>query len=156
MATNHKPLTVDARPTKEFFVEMLTRDVRMAMAILDLVDNSIDGAIRMRGNGSFQGLTVGITFDSERFIIEDNCGGIPLDLAMNHCVSVWKADGRAHRRPLCWTFRRGDETCPVQIGASIRYRDHQSERNLWHSWGRNRLVKSRRRLGISRGGLGHF
>ena len=93
MPTNHEPLTVDARPTKEFFVEMLTRDVRMAMAILDLVDNSIDGAIRMRGNGSFQGLTVGITFDPERFIIEDNCGGIPLDLAMNHAFRFGRPTG---------------------------------------------------------------
>ena len=93
MPTNHEPLTVDARPTKEFFVEMLTRDVRMAMAILDLVDNSIDGAIRMRGNGSFQGLTVGITFDPERFIIEDNCGGIPLDLVMNHAFRFGRPTG---------------------------------------------------------------
>ena len=93
MATNHEPLTVDARPTKEFFVEMLTRDVRMAMAILDLVDNSIDGALRMRENGSFQGLTVGITFNPERFIIEDNCGGIPLDLAIHHAFRFGRPPG---------------------------------------------------------------
>ena len=77
-------LTVDARPTKEFFVDMLTRDVRMAMAILDLVDNSIDGAIRTRKEKRLDGLMVAITFNQEHFIIEDNCGGIPLDLAINH------------------------------------------------------------------------
>lgn len=76
--------TVDASPTKEFFVEMLTRDVRLAMAILDLVDNSIDGALRMRKGGSFKGLEVKIKFDKEQFTIRDNCGGIPLGLAKEY------------------------------------------------------------------------
>ena len=84
MRTNQESLTVDASPTKSFFVEMLTKDVRMVMAILDLVDNCIDGAIRIRGEGSLIGLEVRITFDEEHFIIQDNCGGIPLDLAMDH------------------------------------------------------------------------
>ena len=76
--------TVDASPTKEFFVEMLTRDVRLAMAVLDLVDNCIDGALRIREGGRFEGLEVKITFDQEQFSIRDNCGGIPLDLAKNY------------------------------------------------------------------------
>jgi hypothetical protein len=33
-------------PTKRFFVEMLTRDITLEDAILDLVDNSIDGVFR--------------------------------------------------------------------------------------------------------------
>ena len=84
MNTHQQPITVDASPTKGLFVDMLTRDVRMAMAILDLVDNCIDGAIRIRGQALLTGLTVQITFDHERFIIQDNCGGIPLDLARDH------------------------------------------------------------------------
>ena len=84
MSTNRPPLTVDARPTKILFVDMLTRDVRMAMAILDLVDNSIDGAMRIRGDSRLDGLMVGITFNQDQFTIEDNCGGIPLHLAVNH------------------------------------------------------------------------
>ena len=63
MSTHQQPITVDASPTKGLFVEMLTRDIRMAMAILDLVDNCIDGAIRIRGDAAFTGLTVRITFD---------------------------------------------------------------------------------------------
>lgn len=75
---------VDASPTKEFFVEMLTRDVRLIMAILDLIDNCIDGALRTRGDNSFEGLEVKIVFDEDQFAIHDNCGGIPLDLAKNY------------------------------------------------------------------------
>ena len=76
--------TVDASPTKEFFVDMLTRDVRLSMAILDLIDNCIDGALRTRGNTSLEGLEVRIAFDRDQFTIKDNCGGIPLDIAKRY------------------------------------------------------------------------
>ena len=76
--------TVDASPTKEFFVEMLTRDVRLSMAILDLIDNCIDGALRSRGDTSLEGLEVRIAFDKDQFTIKDNCGGIPLEIAKRY------------------------------------------------------------------------
>ena len=76
--------TVDATPTKEFFVEMLGKDVRLDIAILDLVDNGIDGAIRMREVSRLDGLEVRISFDQEHFAVRDNCGGIPLELAKNY------------------------------------------------------------------------
>ena len=38
---------VNANPTKEFFISMLTRDIDIRAAILELIDNSIDGAKRM-------------------------------------------------------------------------------------------------------------
>lgn len=85
--------TVDASPTKEFFVEMLTRDVRLAMAILDLIDNCIDGGLRMREGGTFEGLEVRVTFDEEEFAIRDNCGGIPLDIAREYAFRFGRPAG---------------------------------------------------------------
>ena len=84
MSTNLGTATVDASPTKEFFVEMLTRDIRMSMAILDLIDNCVDGALRIREDASLEGLMVKIVFTESQFLIQDNCGGIPLDLAKNY------------------------------------------------------------------------
>ena len=78
--------TVDASPTKEFFVDMLTRDVRLAMAILDLIDNCIDGALRTRENGSFEGLEVRIAFDEVQFTIGDNCGRYPIGASQKLCI----------------------------------------------------------------------
>lgn len=37
---------VKAGPTKEFFVSMITRDIQLADAIVELIDNSIDGIKR--------------------------------------------------------------------------------------------------------------
>ena len=37
-------------PTKEFFVGMLTRDIELSDAILDLLDNCLDGVVRQKKN----------------------------------------------------------------------------------------------------------
>jgi len=63
---------------------MLTRDVLLTRAIIDLVDNSVDGAKRLRQDGNFNGLWVKIRISAEEFRIEDNCGGIPLNIARDY------------------------------------------------------------------------
>ncbi len=83
METN-KYDTVDAAPVKSFFVEMLTRDIELVDAILDLLDNCVDGILRQRGNSSgetpYKGFKAAIKFDEKSFSISDNCGGIPWSL----------------------------------------------------------------------------
>jgi hypothetical protein len=39
-------MDIDASPTKELFLDTLTKDVNITDAILDLVDNAIDGYTR--------------------------------------------------------------------------------------------------------------
>jgi len=79
--------TVDATPVKSFFVHMLTRDIRLEDAILDLLDNCVDGILRPkgavqrpRGLHPYNGFWAEIKFDGTSFSIADNCGGIPWDL----------------------------------------------------------------------------
>ena len=45
----NKYVTVDASPVKSFFVSMLTRDIQLEEAILDLLDNCVDGVLRSKG-----------------------------------------------------------------------------------------------------------
>ena len=75
---------IHAEPTKDLFISMLIRDVPLNRAILDLVDNSIDGAIRQRGDDRFDELKVEITIKQDTFEIIDNCGGIDLEIAMDY------------------------------------------------------------------------
>lgn len=63
---------------------MLTRDVLLTRAIIDLVDNSVDGAKRLRPDGNFGGLKILIRVSPEEFRIEDNCGGIPVGIARDY------------------------------------------------------------------------
>src|SRR5712664_1935662 len=74
--------TIYAGPTKRFFVSMLTRDIELKDAILDLIDNCVDGATRqlkgkLRGDKPYDGYTARLTLSARSFDISDNCGGIP-------------------------------------------------------------------------------
>ena len=73
--------TIDARPTKDFFIRMLVKDIPLIQVIPDLVDNCVDGARRIREDGDFSGLWVRIETDRDYFKIADNCGGISVELA---------------------------------------------------------------------------
>ncbi len=75
---------INASPTKEFFIHMLTRDIPLTRAILDLVDNSVDGARRLRPAGDYDRLWVRIELDAAHFRIADNCGGISVDVARDY------------------------------------------------------------------------
>jgi hypothetical protein len=74
--------TIWGGPTKRFFVSMLTRDIQLMDAILDLVDNCVDGATRqmkgkLKGTKPYGGYAAHLTLSAESFDISDNCGGIP-------------------------------------------------------------------------------
>ena len=82
----------DATPTKDFFVRMITRDISLEDCILDLIDNCLDGAQRMRARaapgdlngGQYSGFSVSVDLAPDTFRIADNCGGISIDIAMDH------------------------------------------------------------------------
>lgn len=87
-----KPSTdqAQASPTKQFFVSMLTRDISLADAILDLLDNCLDGAMRIADGGKvdYARHFVKIELTKDHFTIEDNCGGIPRDVAINYAFKM--------------------------------------------------------------------
>ena len=81
---------IQAYPAKRFFVEMLTKDILLLDAVLDLIDNSLDGAMRETNRAGkadifnkYDGYHVDISFDDKHFRINDNCGGIPRNVAIN-------------------------------------------------------------------------
>lgn len=45
---------IEGNPTKKFFIEMITRDISIEDAIIDLLDNSIDGANRINPKRLFR------------------------------------------------------------------------------------------------------
>lgn len=103
-------ITAKGSPTKGFFINMLTRDIDINDAILDLLDNCLDGVVRMRkaegiekhSAGFYSGFEAKIVITPNSFCIEDNCGGIPLDTAKQYA------------------FRMGrDETSPIDDAATV-------------------------------------
>jgi hypothetical protein len=88
------PKTVEAWPTKSFFVDMLTRDISVMAAILDLCDNALGRTFELAQSDPssyvldskskskpFRPFRLHLEVTPSAITIEDNCGGIPLDLA---------------------------------------------------------------------------
>jgi hypothetical protein len=90
-------MVVKADADKLFFIDMLVKDIELVPAVLDLVDNSVDGArsvvfgadpeLTPTGDlpdEAFDGYFVRVTATAEQFVIEDNCGGIELKIARDY------------------------------------------------------------------------
>src|SRR5437016_369564 len=86
-------LTINASPTKDLFVEMLTRDVALIPAIIDLADNCTDGARNIRPDKSWTGLVVDIEANPERFVIDDNTGGMSVEIARHYAFRFGRPRG---------------------------------------------------------------
>lgn len=86
-----------ASPTKTFFVRMLTRDIELQDAILDLLDNCLDGILRSGQatdtNLPYADFKATLTMAPDHFMIEDNCGGIPFETAKNYAFAMGRPDG---------------------------------------------------------------
>lgn len=96
--------TVSADATKDFFVNMFTRDIAPHDCVMDLVDNSLDGAHRsLLADGKspqdkgqpYAGFFVELTVNPNMFRIVDNCGGIAVDLAKNNVFCFGRKPGAA-------------------------------------------------------------
>jgi histidine kinase/DNA gyrase B/HSP90-like ATPase len=90
---------IEVFPAKSFFVDMLTRDIDLADAILDLLDNCVDGFRRLQrlansaapnAEKPYLGFWARVCYEAGKFTIEDNCGGIPLDAAIHYAFRFGK------------------------------------------------------------------
>lgn len=92
-AKHHEEDPVSAFPTKRFFIDMLTRDIELQDAILDLLDNCVDGVQRsnkgkLDPDEPYSGYWAKVEFSADHFAISDNCGGIPIDLAKRYAFML--------------------------------------------------------------------
>lgn len=90
--------TAIASPTKSFFVSMLTRDIELQDAVLDLLDNCVDGIVRSGAAKPppappYEGYWARIVMAPDHFIIEDNCGGIPIETAKKYAFAMGRPQG---------------------------------------------------------------
>jgi hypothetical protein len=69
---------IDASPTKELFIDTLIKDVSVMDAILDLLDNAVDGYIQREYTDRRQ---IKLLIEKDKFQIWDNCGGIDVESA---------------------------------------------------------------------------
>ena len=78
---------------------MLVRDIQLLDAIIDLVDNSVDAARKLRPpstsgprNERYAGLSIELTMNRAEFRINDNCGGIDAEVAQKYAFNFGRQD----------------------------------------------------------------
>lgn len=127
---------ISARPAKRFFVEMLTRDIELEDAILDLLDNCLDGAVRSNALAKksanakepYKGYWAKITLDENHFRIEDNCGGIPLNLAKNYAFRFGRPDsGRDEKLNTVGVYGIGMKRALFKLGKDSSVSSNHTE-----------------------------
>ena len=88
--------TATTLPAKTFFVSMLTRDIELDDAILDLLDNCIDGVVRSHSGQDempYEGFEAIVRISEDYFELEDNCGGIPIGIARSRAFRLGRQTG---------------------------------------------------------------
>jgi len=105
-------LPVKATPHKRFFIDMITRDISLEACVLDLIDNSVDGATRSSddkpsrskapkphplssGGTRYKGHKIDVKCSPSSFRINDNCGGISVEIATEYAFNFGR-DPREH------------------------------------------------------------
>lgn len=99
-------LSADATPEKRLFISLITRDISLADAFLDIIDNSVNAALEpmagaLNNAADYQRLlsldatpvveiTVNVTEDEVR--IEDNASGIDAVTAQEHVFKFGRAE----------------------------------------------------------------
>lgn len=117
--SNPEDFKIDASPTKELFVSMLTRDLSLTDVISDLVDNCVDGAKKLRPKKNYEGLEVKIIATKDLFSIEDNCGGIDVDIARNYAFKFGRPAGAAFTPYSVGQFGIGMKRALFKLGRHI-------------------------------------
>jgi len=129
MAVNGKTKAT-AYPTKAFFVRMITRDIGLEDCILDLIDNSVDGAWGHEGSRpmgladdvDLSAYHIDIEATPERFVIRDDCGGMTLDDAADHAFSFGRSSLDEHHDFSIGVYGIGMKRAIFKLGDKIRIR----------------------------------
>src|SRR5262245_19792638 len=121
---------VSGKPSKSFFIEMITRDLGITDCILDLIDNSIDHAVTTNHvnvmtllldgqRPKLRRFYVAIRMSSDGFSIEDNCGGIAIEDAKTRVFRFGDPQMRAKEAGLS-VYGIGMKRAFFKLGEIIR------------------------------------
>src|SRR5438552_6498966 len=112
--------TIDAMPTKELYIDMLTRDIALIPEIIDLVDNSADGAKKDNGEGTLNDYWVRVAISPKEFKVSDNCGGISVETAQKYAFRFGRPPGAPFVKHSVGQFGVGMKRAIFKIGRTFQ------------------------------------
>lgn len=122
---------IHADPTKDFFVNMITRDIALEDCIFDLLDNSIDGARRSRGEATtFDGYEARLKFNGAGFELSDNCGGILLSDAIDYAFHFGRRTDQEEVNGGIGLYGIGMKRALFKMGRDITVESHAADESF--------------------------
>jgi len=109
---------IEGNPTKTFFIDMITRDISIKDAIIDLLDNSVDGANNINPH-SYSGLYIDIDISKEHFIVKDNCGGFGLETAKKYAFRFGRPEDASETSGSVGRFGIGMKRALFKMGKNF-------------------------------------
>jgi len=135
-----EPMLADASPEKRLFISLLTRDIPLVAAFLDLVDNSVNAAVepysqRLRSATDFYALLgdkrvkpvvqVSLEVAEDRIVVRDTAGGISAVAAGAHVFRFGRGPGEFHPGDRLSVYGIGLKRAMFKLGNRIVMRsDH--------------------------------
>jgi hypothetical protein len=135
-------LAADASPEKRLFISLLTRDIPLVAAFLDLVDNSINAAVepysnRLKSAQDYLSLLcdetvsprvkISISISDKAVEITDTASGISADIAANHVFKFGRGDGEAHGSDRLSVYGIGLKRAIFKLGNKISMKSESTE-----------------------------
>jgi hypothetical protein len=123
-----------ASPEKRLFISLITRDISLIEAFLDIIDNSINAALeplaaelrtaddyqRLLGNSKMKAkLDVEVTVQATKIIVEDNAHGISLRTAVEHVFKFGRSESDTASRDRLSVYGIGLKRAMFKCGNSI-------------------------------------
>jgi hypothetical protein len=135
----------NANPDKRFFIDLITRDISLEDAILDLIDNAVDSLVRTKHIDLYKDFLdtqhrrerpeilpeIKVNFSTKQFRIEDNCGGITFERAEKEIFRFGHPD--PHRGPSLSVFGIGMKRAIFKIGRQIEIESRASDSGFFMS-----------------------
>jgi Histidine kinase-, DNA gyrase B-, and HSP90-like ATPase len=127
-------LLADARPEKRLFLSLITRDISLVDAFLDIIDNSINAALepladdlktaddyqRLLANSKIKPkVQIEITVGSARLVVSDNAPGISATMAQEHVFKFGRATADAHESDRLSVYGIGLKRAMFKCGNKI-------------------------------------
>ena len=132
----------DASPEKRLFISLLTRDISLEAAFLDLIDNSVNAALtpfakrlltaddylRILDDSTVQPSTdIRISVSSDRIVITDTAPGISLETARHHVFRFGRPDNDGDDTDRLSVYGLGLKRAIFKTGCQVEMTsDHQS------------------------------
>lgn len=127
-------ISADASPEKRFFVSLITRDISLVAAFLDLIDNSLNAAIerfaaRLKTAKDYQdffadnkikpSVNIDLTVNENEVVISDNANGISAEVASKHVFKFGRSTNEIHENDRLSVYGIGLKRAIFKMGNKI-------------------------------------